>query len=118
MHRGVGHTVGFRGRAVQHGMGLMGYLEEEGMGGEAQGTDFGDLGRNKCGKWRVKGIKKGWLHVSSWLVSTLVWLCAAPDQHSLSYFLIKLLSNSFLGESSLLDVCVSVHGGGGNVGGI
>lgn len=102
--------MGFRGRAVQHGMGLMGYLEEEGTGvGEAQGRDFDDLGRNKCGKWRVKGIKKGWLHVRR----TLVWLCAAPDQHSLSYILIKLLSKSFLGESSLLDVCVSVHGAGG-----
>lgn len=54
---------------------------------------------------------KGQSRVNSCLVSTLAWLCIAPDQCSLSYHLIKFLPNSFLCEGlSVLcsHVCMGI----------
>lgn len=65
----------------------------------------GDLGGNKKGKIEEQRDKQGQSHINSLLVSMLVWLCPAPDQHSLSY-LIKFISNSFLVEGFLFCACV------------
>lgn len=87
-----GHCLGIwdtcRRRAFQGRTRLTtGCLGEEEKAGKA--VDLGDLGRDKHGKIKGYGYKKGQQHVSSvWPVC--LWLCPAPDQHSLACLVTKV----------------------------
>lgn len=64
--------------------------------------DLGDLQRNKCGD---KGRQ---LHQSGGVCLLISLSGHVPDQHTLSYLLIKFISNSFLGEGLSKCVCMRV----------
>lgn len=90
--------------------------------GHAEKEEVEGLTERACRIYYLKieeqGDKQGKLSVNGWLVGTLVWPCSAPDQHSLSYFHIKFLSDSFLGDSSpfstaCVHTCVCTWRGGG-----
>lgn len=55
-------------------------------------------GGTSVGKENGKGQKGPDAYTYSLLVSTVVWLCPVPKYLSLSYLLIKFLSNPLLGE--------------------
>lgn len=56
-------------------------VEKRGMGG---------FGEEKHGKMEVKCVNRQ-------LIRTLIWPCSVPEQHCLSFFLIKCFSSSFPG---------------------
>lgn len=58
----------------------------------AKGRGLEDLGTSNCGK-QDKNEREELVHVP-------IWLCPVPDWRQLLCLLIKLLSNSNLGEDS------------------